>query len=162
MLVTFEVLTSWFWCCGWVVLVSPCGTLHESTITIDFPVTNNEAEYEAPLGRLRSTIHMKFNDLSVFYDLQLIVNQVLADYEAQDSRMLKYQATASTLIKNFKTFKIEQISRELNSHANTLASLASACTTSKYQTINFRNIEKLTFEVKQEVLNVKLGLSWMN
>ncbi|XP_058189244.1 uncharacterized protein LOC131306832 [Rhododendron vialii] len=67
-----------------VVLVSPCGTLPESSLTIDFPATNNEAEYEALLAGLRSAIAMKVTNLIVYCDSRLIVNQVLGDYEARD------------------------------------------------------------------------------
>lgn len=73
-----------------VVLVSPCGTLHKGAISIDFLATNNEAKYEALLAGLRSAIAMKVEDLVVFCESQLIVNQVLGDYEARDLRMLKY------------------------------------------------------------------------
>lgn len=92
-----------------VVLVSSCGVLHESTITIGFPATNNEAEYELLLAGLRATVHMQVEDLMVYYDSQLIVNQVSNDYEARDPCMLKYLSSALELIKYFKAFKIEQI-----------------------------------------------------
>ncbi|XP_058211655.1 uncharacterized protein LOC131323833 [Rhododendron vialii] len=101
-----------------VVLVSPCGTLHESAISIDFPATNNEAEYVALLACLRSALAMKVDNLAVFCDSQLIVNQVLRDYEARDPRMMKYQETATELNQHFKKFKIEQINREHNAHAD--------------------------------------------
>jgi hypothetical protein len=52
-----------------VVIVAPCGTLHESSIRIDFPATNNEAEYEALLAGLRSAIAMEVADLAVYCDL---------------------------------------------------------------------------------------------
>ncbi|XP_058223078.1 uncharacterized protein LOC131332795 [Rhododendron vialii] len=107
-----------------VVLVSPCGTLHESAINIDFPATNNEAEYEALLASLRSAIAMKVDDLAVFYNSQLIVNQVPGDYEARDPKM-KYQETAAELIQHFKKFKIEQINHKHNAYADAFTGLAS-------------------------------------
>ncbi|XP_058217425.1 uncharacterized protein LOC131328502 [Rhododendron vialii] len=58
-----------------VVLVSPCGTLHESAISIEFPATNNEAEYEALLAGLRSAVAMEISDLVVYCDSQLIINR---------------------------------------------------------------------------------------
>ncbi|XP_058216794.1 uncharacterized protein LOC131327665 [Rhododendron vialii] len=145
-----------------VILVSPCGTLHESFISIDFPATNNEAEYEAFLAGLRSAIAMKVDDLAIFCDSQLIVNQVLGDYEARDPRMLKYQATATELIQHFKHFKIEQINHEHNTHADALAGLASASQALEFRTTNFGRIDHPTCETTPEVLNIELSPNWMD
>ncbi|XP_058223096.1 uncharacterized protein LOC131332814 [Rhododendron vialii] len=145
-----------------VVLVSPCGTLHESSLTIDFPATNNEAEYEALLAGLRSAIAMKVTNLVVYCDSQLIVNQVLGDYEARDPRILKYQATTAEVISQFCNFSIKQINREHNAHADALAGLASASTASEFRTINFGSIGRPSFEPTPKVLNVELGPSWMD
>ncbi|XP_058220517.1 uncharacterized protein LOC131330798 [Rhododendron vialii] len=145
-----------------VVLVSPCGTLHESSLSIDFPATNNEAEYEALLAGLCSAIAMNIANLVVYCDSQLIVNQVLGDYEARDPRMLKYQATIAELITHFKNFNIEQINREHNAHADSLASLASASKASEFKTINFGSIDHPSFDTTLEVLNVELDPSWMD
>ncbi|XP_058202951.1 uncharacterized protein LOC131317412 [Rhododendron vialii] len=147
---------------AWVVLVSPCGTLHESSLSIDFPATNNEAEYEALLAGLCSAIAMNVADLVVYCDSQLIVNQVLGDYEARDPRISKYQAMVAELITHFQNFKIEQINREYNAHADALAGLASASKASEFRTINFGSIDQPSFDTIPEVLNVALGPSWMD
>ncbi|XP_058189204.1 uncharacterized protein LOC131306792 [Rhododendron vialii] len=65
-----------------VVLVSPCGTLHESSLSIDFPTTNNEAKYEAILAGLCSAVAMKVSDLVVHCDSQLTVNQINREHNA--------------------------------------------------------------------------------
>lgn len=41
-----------------VILVIPCGVLHESAITINFLATNNEAKYEALFAGLRAAAHL--------------------------------------------------------------------------------------------------------
>lgn len=64
--------------------------------------------------------------------------------------------------KYFKGFKVEQINREKNAHADALASLASACMAFKYRTITFGSIEKMSFEVEQEVLAIEFGPSYLN
>ncbi|XP_058202881.1 uncharacterized protein LOC131317340 [Rhododendron vialii] len=145
-----------------VVLVSPCGTLHESAISIDFPATNNEAEYEALLAGLRSAVAMEISNLVVYCDSQLIVNQVLGDYEARDPRMSKYQATVAELITHFPNFKIEQINREHNAHADALAGLALASKATEFRTISFGNMDHPSFDTTPKVLNVELGPSWMD
>jgi ribonuclease HI len=145
-----------------VVLVTPCGVLHESAITINFPATNNEAEYEALLAGLRAAARLQVEDLHVFCDSQLIVNQVNGDYEARDPRMLKYQATALDLIRKFKGFKIEQINRENNAHADALASLASASKASEFRNISLGEVDQPSFDTPEEVLSISLGPSWMD
>ncbi|XP_058208193.1 uncharacterized protein LOC131321207 [Rhododendron vialii] len=145
-----------------VVLVNPCGVLHESAITINFPATNNKAEYEALLAGLRAATSLQVEDLQVFCDSQLIVNQVTGDYEARDPRMIKYQATALELIQGFKGFHIEQINRENNAHADALASLASASKASEYRHISLGEIHQPSFEVSKEVLGISIGPTWMD
>ncbi|XP_058180085.1 uncharacterized protein LOC131298624 [Rhododendron vialii] len=145
-----------------VVLVNPCGILHESAITINFPATKNEAEYEALLAGLRAAISLQVEDLQVFCDSQLIVNQITGDYEAWDPRMIKYQATAFQLIRGFKGFHIEQINRENNAHADALASLASVSKASEYRHISLGEIHQPSFEISEEVLSISLGPSWMD
>lgn len=89
-----------------------------------------------------------------FCDSQLIVNQVTGDYEARDPRMLKYQATALELIRQFKGFHIEQINRENNAHADAFASLASASKASEFRNISLCKIAKPSFEASEEVLKL--------
>ncbi|KAI8530835.1 hypothetical protein RHMOL_Rhmol11G0089800 [Rhododendron molle] len=59
-----------------VVIITPCGVLLENAITINFPATNNEAEYEALLAKLRVTAHLQVEDLHVFCDSQLITTKL--------------------------------------------------------------------------------------
>ncbi|XP_058208218.1 uncharacterized protein LOC131321231 [Rhododendron vialii] len=145
-----------------VVLVNLCGVLHETAIIINFPATNNEAKYEALLAGLRAATSLQVEDLHVFCDSQLIVNQVTEDYEARDPRMLTYQATALELIRGFKRFHIEQINRENNAHADAVASLASASKVFEYRHISLGEIHKPSFEVSKEVLSISIGPSWMD
>lgn len=76
--------------------------------------------------------------------------------------MLKYQATALELIRQFKGFHIEQINRENNAHADALASLASASKASEYRNISLGKILEPSFEAPAEVLSITLGPSWMD
>ncbi|XP_028127434.1 uncharacterized protein LOC114323937 [Camellia sinensis] len=111
-----------------IVLNSPNGLIIEQAITLGFPASNNEAEYEALLAGLRSVLRMKATALMVFSDSKLVVNQVSGEYEAKDERMAKYQALVRAKIKKFAAIRMEQIDREENSAADELAGLASAQT----------------------------------
>ncbi|XP_028085065.1 uncharacterized protein LOC114286167 [Camellia sinensis] len=111
-----------------IVLTSPDGLIIEQAITLGFPASNNEAEYEALLAELRSALRMKASALMVFSDSKLVVNQVSGEYEAKDERMAKYQALVRAEIKKFVAIRMEQIDHEENSAADELARLASAQT----------------------------------
>ena len=74
-----------------IVLISPDGLVVEQAVNLSFPTSNNEAEYEALLAGLKSTLYMKATELMVYSDSQLVVNQISGDYEAKDERMAKYQ-----------------------------------------------------------------------
>ena len=67
-----------------IVLISPDGLTIEHSITLGFPASNNEAEYEALLAGLKSALQMKAFELMVYSDSQLVVNQVSGVYEAKD------------------------------------------------------------------------------
>ncbi|GMP46078.1 hypothetical protein CsSME_00014370 [Camellia sinensis var. sinensis] len=97
-----------------IVLTSPEGMIIEQAITLGFPASNNEAEYEALLAGLRSALRMKASALMVFSDSKLVVNQVSGEYEARDERMAKYQALVRAEIKKFDAIRVEQINREGN------------------------------------------------
>lgn len=78
-----------------VVLVSPCGILHEraqsrSTFRLHTTKPNMKPFW---LGSVLPPV-CQVEDLHSFCDSQLIVNQVKGEYEARDPKMLKYQATA--------------------------------------------------------------------
>lgn len=108
-----------------VVLTSLDGLTIEHAITLGFPVSNNEPEYEALLAGLKSALRIKTLELIVFSDSKLVVNQVSGEYEANDERMAKYQALLRTEIKKFAAIKMEQIGREENSQVDELADLTS-------------------------------------
>jgi len=72
---------------------------------------------------------MTAENIQVFSDSQLIINQVQGEYQAKDDSMIQYLAVAQRLIKKFKCCKITQIPREQNSQADALANLGSALET---------------------------------
>lgn len=106
-----------------VALIAPCGTTHEHTLKLNFPASNNEAAYEALIAGLKIAQGLEVEDLVVYIDSQLVVNQVLGEYEAWDDRMTKYLETARELVKCFPSIKMEQVGLENSSHANALAGL---------------------------------------
>ena len=92
---------------------------------MNFLATNNKAEYEAFIAGLQSTNKLKVFKLYIFSDSKLVVNQVIGKFKAQRAKMVKYLAIVKAFLTEFKVIKIEQVGRDLNSHRDALASLAS-------------------------------------
>jgi ribonuclease HI len=109
-----------------VVLTAPQGQMMELAIRLGFPASNNVAEYEALLHGLRCAITLQADPLIIYCDSQLVVNQISGNYAAKDEKMKIYLVEAKRLLEKFKHVQVEHIGRDLNGHADALASLASA------------------------------------
>ena len=99
----------------------PTGNTASSAVRCDFKATNNENEHEALITGLTLAHQMGAENIQVFGDSELIINQVQGEYQAKDDSMIQYLAVAQRLIKNFKSCKLTQIPREQNSQADALA-----------------------------------------
>ncbi|XP_013613866.1 PREDICTED: uncharacterized protein LOC106320045 [Brassica oleracea var. oleracea] len=107
---------------------------------------------------------MGSENIQVFDDSQLIINQVQGEYQAKDDSMIQNLAVAQRLIKKFKSCKLTQIPREQNSQADALANLGSALETSSQMSIPLRVIQwpaTLEEPLSEEVSAVEEGETWM-
>src|SRR4029450_5694784 len=67
------------------------GTALRQAIHLEFPASNNEAEYEALIAGLRLAQTLQVKNLQVFSDSQLIIKQVNEEYQPKDDRMKAYK-----------------------------------------------------------------------
>ena len=81
-----------------VILVSPEGHRIHSALRFKFDASNNEAEYEALLAGLRIARELKVENLGIVSDSQLVVNQILGEYQARGVRMATYLAKAQEFL----------------------------------------------------------------
>ena len=56
-------------------------------VQLKFPITNNEAEYEALLTGLRIARALGAENIVLKSDSQLVIGQVRGDFEAKETRM---------------------------------------------------------------------------
>ena len=70
-----------------VVITSPEGETLKYGVQLNFPVTNNEVEYEAILTRLKIAQALRAKAALLKSDSQLVIGQVNGDFEAKESRM---------------------------------------------------------------------------
>uniref|UniRef100_A0A2N9HB70 RNase H type-1 domain-containing protein n=1 Tax=Fagus sylvatica TaxID=28930 RepID=A0A2N9HB70_FAGSY len=108
------------------VLISLEKDKFKYALQLRFRATNNEAEYEALLARLKLSESMGIKNMTIKSDSQLIVGQVKGEYEAKEDRMKKYLTVVKNLLTHFRKVELLQIPREENEAADRLARLASS------------------------------------
>ena len=59
-------------------------------VRLDFPTTNNESEYGALVAGLDLAKAAGVASVVVYYDSQVVANQVNGDYECKGERMKRY------------------------------------------------------------------------
>ena len=94
-------------------------------IRLDFPTTNNEAEYKALVASLDLARAVGATSVVIYYDSQVITNQINGDYECKGERMKLYLNQVRKKVDDLKA-KIIQIPRGENEQADRLAKAASA------------------------------------
>ena len=73
-----------------VVLLSPEGDIVECVIRLDFPTTNNKAEYETVVASLDLARAAGATSVVIYCNSQVITNQINGDYECKGERMKLY------------------------------------------------------------------------
>uniref|UniRef100_A0A2N9H0M9 Uncharacterized protein n=1 Tax=Fagus sylvatica TaxID=28930 RepID=A0A2N9H0M9_FAGSY len=111
-----------------IVLKSPEGDTLKQAVRLQYPTTNNEAEYEALLTGLKMAKTLGATEIDVLSDSQLVVGQVNGDYEAKEGRMQQYLHLVQHQISQFREVRLSRIPREQNTEADQLAKSASSPT----------------------------------
>ena len=108
-----------------MVIQTPEGDKIECMIRLDFPITNNEAEYEALVAGLDLAKAAGAENMIIHCNSQVITSQVNGDYECRNERMKKYLEEVKSRTSGLEV-KFVQIPREENECADRLAKAASA------------------------------------
>ncbi|XP_016164334.1 uncharacterized protein LOC107606834 [Arachis ipaensis] len=108
-----------------IILESPAGVIYEQLIKFEFPVSNNQAEYDALLGGLTLAREVGATRLEVCSDSQVVTSQVNGTYQARDSLLQKYLEKVKELSKQFEEVTIQHVPRKRNTQADLLSMLAS-------------------------------------
>ena len=109
-----------------LVLVSPEGITIEKSLRLGFSTTINEAEYEALLEGMSMIRKLGGKSLNMFSDSRLVMGQVNGELEAKDERMQEYLVQVKCLRVHFDYFNLVHMSRSGNTHADSLAMLATS------------------------------------
>jgi ribonuclease HI len=93
------------------MLVSPSKVSFDFSSRLKTYCTNNQVEYEALLFGLDLLNFMGVKHVKSFGDSQLVVQQVLEEYQCLDSTLNSYLEKCWGIIHSFDEFSIQHISR---------------------------------------------------
>ena len=94
-----------------IVIVTPEGIWLEHSFILGFRASNNEAEYETLVARMKTVLGMGARNVKAYSNSRLVVNQVQGSFEAHDSRMKEYLRVVKQVMGKFCTTKVVQMAR---------------------------------------------------
>ena len=109
-----------------LVLISLEKITIEKSLRLGFSATNNEAEYKALLQGMTMVQKIGGKAVEVFSDSRLVVGQVKGELKAKEVRMQEYLSQVRRLQSDFEFFDLSHVSRSGNTHADSLATLATS------------------------------------
>jgi len=108
-----------------LLFISPLGVHMRYVIRIHFAASNNVAEYEALVNRLRITIELGLQRLDVRGDSQLVIDQVMKTSSCHDPKMEAYCKEVRKVEDKFNGLELVHIARRYNEATDKLAKIAS-------------------------------------
>ena len=109
-----------------LILVYPEQITIEKSLKLGFSATNNEAEYEVLLEGMSMVQRMGGKAVKMVSNSRLVVGQVKGELEVKDKRMQGYLSQVRHLQLRFESFNLLHVPRSGNTHANSLATLATS------------------------------------
>ena len=109
-----------------LVLISPEKLILEKSLRLGVSATNNEVEYEALLEGMSMVHKMGGKSVTIFSNSRLVVGQVKNELEAKNERMRGYLTQVQQLQRSFESFDLRHLPRCGNTHADSLATLATS------------------------------------
>ena len=106
--------------------MSPKKVVIEKSLRLDFPATNNEVEYETLLEGMIMVQRMGGKSIELFSNLRLIIGQVKGQFETKDEMMQGYLSQVKSMQSKFDSFNLLHVPRSGNTHADSLAMLATS------------------------------------
>ena len=144
-----------------LVLQSPDGFVIEYALKLDFPTTNNEAEYEALIAGLGLAGVLRAKNLKVCGDSRLVVSQVNGEFEAREETMSKYLKLVKAIMTQFDECHVEHIPREENAKADALSKFASSEIENYAGSVYFQVLKAPSIAAKL-VAPIDTGSCWMD
>jgi ribonuclease HI len=112
-----------------LLFVSPLGKHVRYVLRLHFPASNNVAEYEALVNRLRIAVKLGVWLLDARGDLQLVIDQVMKNSHCRNRKMEAYCDEVRRLEDKFHGLELNHVAQRYNETADELAKIASGRTT---------------------------------
>ena len=147
-----------------LVLISPEKLILEKSLRLGFSATNNETKYETLLEEMSMVHKMGGKSVAIFSDSRLVVGQVKNELEVKDERMRGYLTRVQQLQRSFESFDLRHLPRCGNTHADSLATLATSSAQNLPRIILVEDLSKPSEEKGNMVCvtHVRVGPSWMD
>ena len=102
--------------------------------------------------------------MRAFSDSRLVVGQVRGDLEARDSRMLEYLCLVRNMQEKFEAFDLSHVPRNGNTHADSLATLATSSAQNLPRVVLVEDLytQTLVHHDALRIHQITLGPSWMD
>ncbi|XP_050217542.1 uncharacterized protein LOC126668379 [Mercurialis annua] len=115
----------------------------EYSARLEFPASNNVAEYEALMKGLQLCEELNISEAQIYSDSQLVMNQVSGSFEVKERTLKKYAKQAKTFfVNNGRSWSLQQIPRAMNGRADELAKWAA--------TKNYESMKNIPHEIKRQ------------
>ncbi|GAA0160176.1 hypothetical protein LIER_16789 [Lithospermum erythrorhizon] len=88
--------------------------------------SNNVAEYQALILRIEVATELNIPQLDVYGDSQLIIHQLMGEYEVKKPELIPYHGYASRLLQYIDKVSVKHVPRKMNKQADALVGLASS------------------------------------
>ena len=147
-----------------LVLTSPKKVIIEKSWRLDFWTTNNEVEYETLLIGMAMVQRMGGKSVKLFSDSRLVVGQVKGEFKAKDERMQGYLSQVKYLQPKFDSFDLLHVPKNGNTHADSLAMLATSSAQDLPRVILVEDLYKPieTRRKTAQIHQIRAGQSWMD
>ena len=109
-----------------VIINTPEGETLKYGVRLQFPATNNEAEYKVILTGLRIGRALGAKNLLLKNDSKLVIRQIKGEYKVKESRMQKFLKLTNQLVQEFDQVDFTQVPRSQNSEVDEVARQASS------------------------------------
>lgn len=109
-----------------MVITSPHDKYEEhQSVKLDFPLSNNQAEYEALLMGMAWALSVEIRSLRAYNDSQVVVSQVNNDFAVHSENLKAYAEKAANLKDKFRYFELHKLSSAKNEVVDRLTKIAS-------------------------------------
>jgi ribonuclease HI len=108
-----------------LLFISPLGKHLRYVLRLHFPTSNNMAEYEALVNRLRIAIELGVWRLDARGDSRLVIDQVMKNSHFRDRKMEAYCDEVRHLEDKFYGLELNHVARRYNETTDELAKIAS-------------------------------------